>query len=338
MTEIKHKIAMALKRDPKLALVPLALVAALIFAVVFFSKHNASKNKDETDQQVEVLKDGNVIKFPSNSSSLDLIKTTKIKSGAAMTKITAPARVVMSAVASDKTSTSILFESSETTSLYSQYRQSKASLDRARKNFERVKDMYNNRLATSRDLSDAEGEMLSTQAIYSEFDVKLRAEGFNPSEFSSVKPGTISIIADVPESQLEEVTLGEQVNVLLSSFQDKNFSGKVVAIGDIVDQVTRTIKVRVLLNDHEKIIRPGMFGKVDFGFSKNSVNIPLASVITVEEQNYVFVATAPHQFERRAVTIINNDATDVIVLSGLSEDEELVISGAMLLKGLSFGY
>lgn len=340
MKNMKSKIInFFMKINSKTKLI-LAISFALILLSIAILAHRSvsEENEEQINNQVEISEDGTTIKFPENSSSLALLKTLAIKNGETTTRIIAPARVVMSVTQNNQSSISILFESSEITSLYSQYRQSRASLDRARKNFDRVRDMFNNQLATSRDYSDAEGEFLSAQAIYGEFDGKLRAEGFNPSEFSNVKAGTTLVIADVPESQLEETKIGEQVNVTLSSFQEKIFSGKVVAIGDVIDPVTRTVKVRVALKGDNKIIRPGMFGKVDFGSSQNSVNIPLSAIVTVEEQNYVFVALSESEFERRAVAILNNDSTDAIILSGLSEGENVVVSGAMLLKGLSFGY
>ena len=339
MKSIKSKITTLAKINPKMSLILIISVAAIFLSIaILVTNSKPEENEKNSNDQVEILEDGVKIKFPEDSPSLTLIKTLAIKNGETTTRIIAPARVVMSVIKNSQSPISILFESSEITSLYSQYRQSRASLDRARKNFDRMRDMFNNQLATSRDYSDAEGEFLSAQAVYGEFDVKLRAEGFNPNEFANAKPGTTLVIADVPESQLEETKVGEQVNVTLSSFQDKIFSGKVVAIGDIIDPVTRTVKVRVALKGDNKIIRPGMFGKVDFGSSQNSVNIPLSAIVTVEEQNYVFVATSKSEFERRAVTILNNDSTDVIILNGLSEDENVVVSGAMLLKGLSFGY
>ena len=333
----QQKIEILIKENPKQVILSAIAVLLLIVGIGAWHFSNNSEEDDNQEAHVVVSEDGLKIKFPENSPSLNLLKTVEIKNGETTTRIIAPARVVMSVMKND-VSSSILFESSEITSLYSQYRQSKASLDRTRKNFQRVKDMFNNSLATSRELSDAEGDMLSAQAVYNEFDVKLRAEGFDPHEFIDAKSGTTLVIADVPESQLDETKVGEQVKVMLSSFQDKIFAGKVVAIGDIIDPVTRTVKVRVSINTDHKTIRPGMFGKVDFGYSQDSVNIPIASVVTVEEQNYVFVETQDHEFVRRAVSIINNDNNDVIVQSGLSENEKVVVSGAMLLKGLSFGY
>lgn len=347
MTKIKNylialelKISAFVRTHPKTGLAFAALITAIIlWSVLAISNYNSSVLNDKSDSgQAQVSEDGVTITFPSDSPSLNLIRTTAITKGETTTRIMAPARVVLSVAKENKGPISVLFESSEVTSLYSQYRQSRASLDRAQKNLNRVRDMFRNQLATARELSDAEGEFQSAQAVHSEFDVKLRAEGFNPLELSNLKLGTTLVIADVPESQLEETKVGEQVNITLSSFSDKVFSGKVVAIGDIIDQVTRTVKVRVTLNCDNKVVRPGMFGKVDFGNSQNSVSIPLSSVVTVEEQTYVFVAKSIAIFERRAVSIVNNDSSDAIVLSGLSENENVVTSGAMLLKGLSFGY
>ena len=82
-----------------------------------------------------------------------------------------------------------------------------------------------------------------------------------------------------------------------------------------------------------------MFARSDFGNKINSVYVlPLTSVVTVEGRNYVFVQTGLNIFERRQIILANSDADKLVVLNGINTGEKVVISGAMLLKGLSFGY
>ncbi len=48
--------------------------------------------------------------------------------------------------------------------------------------------------------------------------------------------------------------------------------------------------------------------------------------------------SAPGEFERRQLTTRNSSTTDIVVLQGLRDGDRVVTGGAMLLKGLSFGY
>lgn len=82
-----------------------------------------------------------------------------------------------------------------------------------------------------------------------------------------------------------------------------------------------------------------MFAKVEFGDEvKDIAVIPFTSVITVEGHAYVFVQTTPGEFVRRPVVLGNSGSDNVSIVQGLIPGEEVVTGGAMLLKGLSFGY
>jgi cobalt-zinc-cadmium efflux system membrane fusion protein len=251
-----------------------------------------------------------------------------------------PARVVAS-IAAGLTSRDqiVLFDYPDVTSLYSQFRQGRANTERTTKNLERIKDMFANQAATARDLNEAETEATNARASMAESEAKLRALGFNPIEFGSVTSATAWLMSDVPESQLPEVQKGEDVDIVFSSFPDTKIQGRAEAIGEVVDPVTRTVRVRVSTPNPQGRILPGMFARIDFGDPVSGVFVlPNAAVVTVEGADYVFVQVDGITFERRRITVGSSGTTEVVVLKGLREGELVVVEGAMLLKGLSFGY
>jgi multidrug efflux pump subunit AcrA (membrane-fusion protein) len=254
--------------------------------------------------------------------------------------VIAPARVVASIVPGlSSTDRIVMFDSPDVTSLYSQYRQSSANVARASKNLSRIKDMFQNQAATAKDLNDAENDAATGKAAMAESESKLRGLGYNPPEFNTVPPGTAWLMCDVPESQLNEVQRGEDVPIQLASFPDGKFRGRADAIGEVVDPVTRTVKVRVSMPNPRGRILPGMFARVDFGDPISGIVLfPASGVVTVEGADYAFIQLNDSEFVRRRITIGSSGAKDVIVLKGLSDGERVVTDGAMLLKGLSFGY
>ncbi len=284
---------------------------------------------------------GATIAFPQESPGLRQIVTQKIVRGTTTLPVIAPARVVATiadagGAQSDKV---LLFESQDVTSLYSQYRQGKANLLRAQRNFDRTKEMYDNHGATAKDLNDAETDLGTARASSAEYQAKLRAAGFDPAELEAAPAGTAWLISDVPESELNEVQRGEEVDVMMSAFPDRKFTGHAAAIGDVVDPVTRTVKVRVSLPNPGRRFLPGMFARVDFGDPKSGVLIlPASSVVSVEERDFVFVEASPGVFHRRPVVLAATTSSEVVVDSGITEGERVVTGGAMLLKGLSFGF
>ncbi len=323
----------------------LSLIVASLFLAGFIENGCTNSNaKDESKflipQKASVSSNGDIITFPQNSPGLNEFRTTQVKKTSAVISVMAPGRVVATfSSAGANIGKIVLFDSPDITSLYSQYKQNKASYQLAAKNLSRTKEMFANQAATEKDMNQAENDLETAHAAMVEMDVRLRAVGFNPDEIESISSNYAWIMADVPELQIHQIRKGESVKIKFDAYPDKIFTGKADAIGDILDPNTRTVKVRVIIPNFAGKFIPGMFAQVDFGNPISSAFIlPLSSIVTVEGQNYLFVKTNPDVFERRQVITANSDPEQMIVLSGIQEGEKVVTSGAMLLKGLSFGY
>ena len=303
-------------------------------------KSSANSIMQEPTGKPVVSEDGMTIRFPSESVGLQQIQTTEAREGTALVSVIAPARVVATISPAASLSKNImLFESQDVTTLYSQYRQSSSNVELTSKNLVHVKEMYNNQGATARDLNQAETDAANARATMGEMEGRLRAFGFNPAELESVATQTAWLMSDVPETELHKVQKGENVEIVFSSFPDKKLIGKAAAIGDIVDPVTRTVKVRVTLQNPSGRLLPGMFARVDFSYPQRDVILlPLNAIVTVDANDYVFVQTSTGEFSRRKVTISNANELSAVVLNGVAEGEKVVTGGTMLLKGLSFGY
>ncbi len=325
-----------------------ALVLSIMLglaAPVINGCHSDGKSMDGPDSlyysKPSVSENGTIITFPLGSIGLQQIKTTTLHKGTVLIPVIAPARVVASIASTPGSATDrlILFESPDVTSLYSQYRQNRTNLDRTKKNYTRAKEMYDNHGATSKELNEAETDVATAQAAFEEAQAKLRATGYAPQELDAAASGNAWLMCDVPESELNEVQPGEEVDIMFSAFPGKKFTGHEVAIGDVVDPVTRSVKVRVTVPNPNRRFLPGMFAQVDFGDPKNGIILlPSSAVVRVEEKDYVFVVSRPGQFQRREVILENTNSDTLIVKSRLHDSDEVVVEGTMLLKGLSFGF
>ena len=67
--------------------------------------------------------------------------------------------------------------------------------------------------------------------------------------------------------------------------------------------------------------------------ASSSVAIPTRAVVTRGDQTVVFVAIAPGTFERRVVTVRDDDGTTSTLSAGLSPGERVVTTGSLLLSG-----
>jgi multidrug efflux pump subunit AcrA (membrane-fusion protein) len=330
--KIKKKIIIA-----SIALI--VLMAALYF--IFFGPNGGDKKPDlSVSGNVIVSDDGRKIVFPAGSEGLNRIKSEQISTADQLVQVLAPSRIVATVSSSpDGKETIVLFDSPDLTGLYSQFRQSKINLSLAQKNLARVKEMYESNSATEKDFTQAQSDEANARATFAEMEGRFKAYGFNADEIAETPPGMVWLISDVTEIQLRDVDKGEDVDVYLDAFPEKKLNGKAVAVGDVVDPVTRTIKVRVSMPNHGLNLYPGMFARIDYGDPRKAVlSVPFASIITVEGKDYVFVQTADNEFVRRNVMLSEPSGSRIIVLSGIKNNERIVSEGTMLLKGLSFKY
>lgn len=311
----------------------------LLVAISSFVACKKTQVEQPKNYRPVISDEGKKIVFDPDSPGLGQIKVSKFGEGEGFITIAAPSRVIASISTSVSGGRIVLFESPDINGMYASYQVSKTSLIRASKNLSRVQDMYKNQVATQKDIIEAEAAVNSAQAETSEFEGKLRALGFNPSELQFVNSNIVWLICDIPETNMSVVKKGKEVKVHFASFPELTLKGKADGIGDNVDPLTRTVKVRVSLPNKENKFKPGMFAKVDFGDEvKDVAVIPFSSVVTVEGQAYVFVQASPGEFIRRPVVLGNSGSDNVSIVQGLFPGEEVVTGGAMLLKGLSFGY
>ncbi|EPG73729.1 HlyD family secretion protein [Leptospira fainei serovar Hurstbridge str. BUT 6] len=296
--------------------------------------------RQEQNRAPKISEKGNLISFPTDYSGLSRFSYITVGTGNASFSVIAPARVV----ASIKTSVNsgekiVLFDSPENTQLFSEYKRNRATVIKGLKDLLRVRDMYANQAATGRDVTEAESNFAVTKAEADESESKLRTIGLNPKELDNVKGPALWLICDVPESQLSEVQKGEEVRIQFSSFPGKIFIGHAEAIGDAIDPVLRTVKVRVTIKNPKEKILPGMYAKVDFGDPHTSVILlPNKAILTVDEKHYVFIKEGTGSFRRRQVVLGTSGENSTIVTDGLSVGETILIDGVILLKGLSFGF
>ena len=143
---------------------------------------------------------------------------------------------------------------------------------------------------------------------------------------------TVWINADIPESVSEQVQPGYAAQATTPSLPGIIFHGKISAILPDVNNTTRTLKARIVLNNPQKQLIPGMFTTVSITshVHKNSMLVPTEAVIRTGTRSIVMLAGENGQFHSTDVTtgIEMNGQTEI--LSGLKVAQKVVISGQFL--------
>lgn len=148
-------------------------------------------------------------------------------------------------------------------------------------------------------------------------------------------------VASAFEEQLQTVRTGQSASVSLDAFAGSEFSGSVSLVEFRVDPTSRSVGVRIALDNdqletwpEELPLRPGMFGRVELETASRMAGLVLPEKALVHEDDgdYVFVQVEPLAFERRSVITRAVAGDKVEVLQGLEEGETVAVSGTFLLK------
>jgi RND family efflux transporter MFP subunit len=149
---------------------------------------------------------------------------------------------------------------------------------------------------------------------------------------------SVWIQAQIYEQDLPVIRLGQEAVVTVASLPDPKFRGRVTYIYPMVDEKTRTAKVRMEFHNPGYFLKPGMYATVEIAadLSASALLVPDMAVLRSGEKNTVFVALDDGHFEPRSVAIgARTDENYFEVASGLKEGERVVTSGQFMLDSES---
>ena len=138
---------------------------------------------------------------------------------------------------------------------------------------------------------------------------------------------------DVYENQIDLFKKGQEVLVTTNAYANKEFKGKVDFIEPILNTRTRTVTLRVVLNNKNDVFKPGMFVTANIERVSNNndevLTIPASAVLWTGERSVVYLKTNPDQtiFEMREVVLGNQIGNEYEVLEGLFVGNEIVTNG-----------
>ena len=147
---------------------------------------------------------------------------------------------------------------------------------------------------------------------------------------------TIWANADVYEYEVPFVRVGQDVELELSYYAGRKWHGRISYIYPNVDPQTRTVKVRIELPNPDFELKPQMFANVQLAINYGTkLVVPSQAVLDSGTEQIVFVVHDEGMFEPRKITTGAQVGDQTIVLSGLKEGEEIVVSGNFLIDSES---
>lgn len=144
------------------------------------------------------------------------------------------------------------------------------------------------------------------------------------------------VAAEVPEASLGSLHLGSRAEFKAAAFPGRRFSGPLRWLAPALDATTRTLAVKIELENRDLALRPGLAGTVILPQpATSSLVVPADAVIDTGREQYVFVAAGQGRFTARRITLGSLSGERASVLSGLEQGEKVVSRAAFLLDSES---
>ena len=146
---------------------------------------------------------------------------------------------------------------------------------------------------------------------------------------------TLWEVLDAREPDLPLIAEGRAVRIRTSLYADRAWDGRILHVGDVVDEKSRTVKVRVETPNRGLLLKPNMFvqGEVVGAVGTREVlTVPADAIQTINGDPVVFVRIAPDRFAVRPVDPGNRTGDRRVITKGLDGSESVVVTGAFTLK------
>ena len=158
------------------------------------------------------------------------------------------------------------------------------------------------------------------------------------SMFTIVDLSKVWVMIDIYEHQAVSVRKGQQVSITTPAIPSRKWQANIDYIYPEVNPETRTLKARITLDNPDEALLLNMYVNVDIAVSHSNhevLTVPRESVIVTGEREVVIKALGNGHFQPVDVKTGIRDNDNIEIISGLNEQDEVVISGQFLIDSES---
>lgn len=233
-------------------------------------------------------------------------------------------------------------------SMESTLRSAQATLDQAQDAYDRLKKVHDNgslpeikwqemvaNLEKAHAGVDLANAMLRENVLVAPFSgtvASLNAEvGENVTPMKPImriiSTQGITVKISVPENEIHQLAIGEEADIVIPAMDDRHFHGKVVEKGMTASLITHSYPVKVLIEQPDKELYPGMIARVVFHNDVNKgIVIPANAVLINSEGKFVWIEENG-QATRRPIIVTGYSGEGVIVSQGLQTGDKVIVEG-----------
>ena len=154
----------------------------------------------------------------------------------------------------------------------------------------------------------------------------------NQALFVVSDPSVLWVQIDARESDTASLKPGTKISLTLPNFPGQTFEAKITATGDFIDSNTRSIKVRAVIDNAQRMLKAEMLGTARIERKLGAgVLVPASAVQLRGTEHWAYVQTEPGVFEPRRVKLGYEGLQEVLIVDGVQANELVVKENSLLL-------
>ncbi|MEP7143709.1 MAG: efflux RND transporter periplasmic adaptor subunit, partial [Ferruginibacter sp.] len=139
--------------------------------------------------------------------------------------------------------------------------------------------------------------------------------------------------ANVYETDISKVKVGYAAKVTTLAYPDSVFTGVIDEVSNILDPVTKVMKIRVKLPNEKQSLKPEMFANIVITNKEGSKSIEVAAKAIISEygKNYVIIYKSKCELSVQEVELLKSVGDKVYIKTGLKEGDQVISQNQVLL-------
>ena len=170
--------------------------------------------------------------------------------------------------------------------------------------------------------------------VVSSRDIKL-GQNIKPNNIAFRITDSEELLAylQIPQSELAKFSSGQNASLQVDSMPGTQFAATIARISPTIDTRNGTFRATAIIDNDSGDLVPGMFAKFTIAYEKHegALLIPGMAVIEEDDEASVYVVSDGSVTRRIVETGIRNDG-QIEILSGLADDEQIVVIGHSALR------
>ncbi|MDB6033571.1 MAG: Efflux transporter, family, subunit [Verrucomicrobiales bacterium] len=152
--------------------------------------------------------------------------------------------------------------------------------------------------------------------------------------FVVTDPSRLWVQVDATEEDLPKLKVGQKITVHSRAHPDQPFVGKIEVISHFVDPVSRTVKVRGVVDNPNGLLKGEMYVTVESPEDTGGLDVSQKAVYLKGDKHYLFLEDGKGQFTRREIKVGPEHDGRILILNGVAAGQKVVTEGTLLLEQL----